>query len=1108
MGRAAGLTTTRWFVTGARCLEPALEVRSNPGRKRPDSQVPPVRRRHSHQPVRARSLFAQLCPRPGRGWPARDRLRTGTVSAICRAGDSAPLLKPESGVRPLYLGRHSRQRPVPHPRVGFLCALALILLAASSAQSQSISRGTLNGLVRDDRGAALAGARVVVTEVATGVTRKLFTGSKGEFRLRLLPPGGYDVFVEELGYQPRLIHNVSVYPARSVDLAISLTLVELPINQVATETFAAPVEGSRAGLGEWYSPFAVQRLPEERREITDLGRLSTISDAELTTSGLPGHLSRVVIDGLPGATALHPDLPPGRSAGAPFSLSAIAAAELLTNGADVEWSGSAGAYLSAYSHRGTRQPEVRAYGDWTGGALTTSDFFESPDAETNTVRAGAVLSGPIVRDTAHYVLGVDARRLETTLPRAWEIATDDASLQAVAQDSFGVDLSPYIEQRVAAADLITAFGRFDWQIAGSHALSTRADFAYLQLGGGLSRDPSLGREPIASLGSEVEGLDLSTGATLASQFGRRFSQELRFGVNFSERTYRGTSVLGTRIVDGGQAFGTDPAIPGEFERIAFDASQTLHLALGSHRLKAGLALSVEVYEQRYAHGGGLFTFAGVDEFARREGTFSLLGGAPPFAEFNSSQLGIFIQDLWAAAPGLDVLFGLRYEVENLDDQKVQLNAEWLERSGLRTTDFDDDVEKLSPRFAFRWDISQRGEWLVQGAAGVYHDRVSPGLFAELVTLSHPNEFRRGVGALGRWPGVPDRAAAPGLGPRLTLLAPEFEPPRSARASLGLSRLFAERTAVQVSGGYRHTSRLPRRADLNLALGPSGRDQHGRQILGTLVQQGSLLTVSPGSNRRFDGFDLVSAINADGTSDFWDVTFRIERHPAPFLDLLAAYTYSWTRDDWLSARGGGPEAQLTPLFTAVAGDEWREARSDFDAPHRAVLGAELKFPGTVGLSIAALYRFSSGLPFTPGFRDGVDVNGDGSGQNDPAFVDPTIPGMDELLADWDCLAEQVGAFAERNSCRAPGVHLLDARVALALFNYQGRPVELVVDALNLLDTDVGIRDRALYLIDRTATLQTGPDGTITLPLVVNPNFGEALVRRSSGRSLRLGVRAGL
>jgi hypothetical protein len=383
------------------------------------------------------------------------------------------------------------------------------------------------------------------------------------------------------------------------------------------------------------------------------------------------------------------------------------------------------------------------------------------------------------------------------------------------------------------------------------------------------------------------------------------------------------------------------------------------------------------------------------------------------------------------------------------------------------------------------------------------------VFGELVAEDGSIETRRGVGALESWPEAPGLAAAPTVGPRLTLLGPEFGPPRTGRTSLGLSRLFAEGTAIHVSGSYRYTDFLPRRQDINLALAPTGQDQYGRPIYGTLVKEGSLLAGEPGTNRRFPDFSLVSALDADGVSKYWDATVRVERRAGDWLDLLAAYTLSWGEDNWLAPNGGGPDLQLSPFPKGLNGTDWTTGRSDFDIPHRAVLGAQAKLESDVlSLRVAGFYRWQSGTPFTPGFRAGVDVNGDGAAGNDPAFIDETIPGVTDLMGDWECLADQAGRFADRNSCRGPSLHLLDARAAVGFLRLQGHPVEVVVDVLNILDADIGTRDAALYLIDRDQDLLIAADGTVTVPLVTNPNFGEALSHYGSGRAFRLGLRIGL
>jgi hypothetical protein len=395
---------------------------------------------------------------------------------------------------------------------------------------------------------------------------------------------------------------------------------------------------------------------------------------------------------------------------------------------------------------------------------------------------------------------------------------------------------------------------------------------------------------------------------------------------------------------------------------------------------------------------------------------------------------------------------------------------------------------------------------VHGDAGLFFGGADPAIMGELLTHAGAAESRRGLGILGSWPAVPDSTAAPVMGPALTLLARDFAPPRTGRVTVGFNRSLTGGISVDVSGTYRHTDFLPRRADLNLPLAPGARDQYGRTIYGTLVQDGSLLAAAPGSNRRFAGFDLVSAINADGFSDYWGVTVALERTLGRGLSLLASYTYSRTTDNWLGAGGGGPEAQLSPFADSLNGIDWAKGRSDFDVPHRLVLGAEVALPARPGVRLGLLYQYRSGYPFTPGFRDGVDANGDGSGSNDPAFVDNSVNGMDAVVARWDCLRSQIGRFVARNSCRAPGVQGLSARLAVGLPKVGDRRMELVLDALNVVHSDVGIVDRALFLVDRAGTLTQNPQTRVwTVPLVANPNFGKLLVRQTGATVWRVGLR---
>lgn len=510
----------------------------------------------------------------------------------------------------------------------------------------------------------------------------------------------------------------------------------------------------------------------------------------------------------------------------------------------------------------------------------------------------------------------------------------------------------------------------------------------------------------------------------------------------------------------------------------------LHLRAAAHRLKGGITASLRSYEYD-SRDPGLTGLAGGDGTA-----------AGSEAAFVVPHFAGFVQDNWRAAPGLDLLFGVRFDSERLPREEVMPSAEWFRRTGVVSNEFEEGTARWSPRLGFLWDVQQRHRLTLYGAGGMYAGTAEPGLFSEAVTHDGSLYDRGESGA--------DSSGTQLLRPVYTFLSPGFEAPYSTRGSLGATLSLGGGAAVRVATSYRRTDSLPRRTDVNLLPAPVARDPSGRPVYGTLRREGERVFADPGSNRRFDEFAGVGVLSSDGWSSYRSLTASLERRGGPGgLQLLASYTFSDTRDNWLAARDGRGDAALSP-FPEETGDDWREGRSDFDVPHRLVVGAETALPGLGAVRLATLYRLESGPPFTPGFRPGVDANGDGSSLNDPAFVDPGVAGMDAVLGAWECLREQASRFADRNSCRGETVHALDARLALRLVRGGRYALELVADGLNLTGRAIRYPDGALYLVDPAGSLARGA-GTVTLPLLANPNFGRPLADAAPGRILRLGFR---
>ena len=80
-----------------------------------------------------------------------------------------------------------------------LFGLALLLAMIASGFAQTT--GEITGVITDGSGAAVNGASVTVTNIATGATRRVTTNSEGVFSFPSLMPGGYTLKVEQMGFK-------------------------------------------------------------------------------------------------------------------------------------------------------------------------------------------------------------------------------------------------------------------------------------------------------------------------------------------------------------------------------------------------------------------------------------------------------------------------------------------------------------------------------------------------------------------------------------------------------------------------------------------------------------------------------------------------------------------------------------------------------------------------------------------------------------------------------------------------------------------------------------------------------------------------------------------
>ena len=983
-------------------------------------------------------------------------------------------------------------------RGSWLIALALLALPARAA-GQSITTGSISGTVRSAAGSSLAGAFVTLSETGSGASRFVETGADGSFAFQLLPPGTYDLVVEQLRHRPRRVRAIVIEPGSKLTVNAILEVASPPVTSIDSTTYGSGAAGASPGAARSVPPVGFDRFPLPERTMAATLALSPIAGPDGVAEGLPLSFARSAVDGTPALRAVHQFLPADELAAA--SHWGLERVMDLWAPTDVEWGGTAGSILNGSPRRGARGVTGRLWADWSGSAGASSRFFDPNAASHSSFRGGVMVSGALVRDTLHFSLGAEAERLQTPLPAAWVDAGADSGFAAAVDQDYGVDLLPYLTTRVAERKRIAAFGRLDGRIGGG---SLR-----LWTGFGKTEDrlPDVGLRGTTGVGTRKDGIDVAATGVFTTTISRLIAQELRVGFSRSSREYLDGPVAATRIGGGPISFGTDPALPGDFAVTDVRMSEALHVNMGATRVKLGVSANYGAHDRTYQFGrSGEYLFANQAAFSSGTGVASLTSGTPAPAKFSVLGLGAFLQNEWSPAPQVTLIIGLRFDAEMLPEREIPFSQSWFDLTEIRNDSLKAFQYRLSPRFGFRWSFGEADDWVVEGGAGLYHGGVDPVVLAEVIAESGQTLVHRGVGSV-TWNEPSDLGGTTQIGSRLSLPGPDLQAPRSARFRFGLARRLGRGGALEVAASYRHTDFLTRRHDLNRLPGPASRDQYGRPVYGELSQQGEFLMADPGSNRRFEGFEMVSALDPDGYSDFVALTTRVDLPMGRFLTLLGSHTYSRTTDNWLTGGALGPYAQLTPFPDSLAdGSDWAEGTSDYDIPHRVVVGIEMMPLGRAGFSIAALYRYRSGLPFTPGHRYGVDANADGSVSNDPAYVDPNLNGMDALLAGWACLTPLRNDFATRNACRDPAVSSLDVRLGLGPVVVGGYPIEVWVEALNVTSVGEPVYDHALVLVDAAQSVTTDPTaGTVTVPLVANPGFGQPLAYRGAGRALRLGLR---
>ncbi|MGH7457470.1 MAG: TonB-dependent receptor [Longimicrobiaceae bacterium] len=681
----------------------------------------------------------------------------------------------------------------------------------------------------------------------------------------------------------------------------------------------------------------------------------------------------------------------------------------------------------------------------------------------------------------------------------------------ILANEYGFDVSDQSGVFEETDDQEAVFGRIDYAINPSHRLTVRANYTNFR---NQNDRISAGGDEARSMGGTFEDQTLSLVGELNSTLNQRATvyNTLRLHYSDEKRPRPANSSLPSVTVDlddgslgyGGNFFGI--LFANNLEESKFQLTDNLTWEVGNHTLKVGTDnIFANTFNEFWLNGNGFFTFGSLDDFRDRTPGFSLRfvpaapgSGEPdpnptaPIADFDTREHAFYLQDEWRATDRLLLMLGLRYDYMAFpDDGEPLSNPEFRtildDEFGVSTADTPNDVNNFGPRVSFSYDFSGNQTSVLRGGGGLFYGRV-PAVLHGNVLSSTPNPLLAIVCIAAATPEFryeewqdPDNIPSDcrfrgfqgdpfGIGivgaPEIATWDPELGFPATAKFNLGYEHQFSPRLQAGVQAIYSQTRDNYHVMDLNLQE-PVFFTADGRPVH---TEAAGFEPDDAASERDYGVTSEVRRVyhqTDHGLARGFNLKLDLESRPLENLRIGANYTYNRASDNssfiCCTANAGLFDTPTAgdPNFLGEEGDDvagtW--APSDFERRHVIVGNAIWALPADFNLGV--IYRAQSGNPFTPTVSG--DINADGNDGNDRPFIpDPDIPialrfenpaeleEYRQLVAQNDCLRENVGRIIGRNVCRNPWWHSLNVKASKGFSTFGGQKLEVVLDLFNLLD----------------------------------------------------------
>ena len=1005
--------------------------------------------------------------------------------------------------------------------------LAVVMMAwAQAGYGQTVTTGTLSGIVTDQQGAVLPGVTVEAVHQPTGTTYEATTDDEGRFNMLNVRVGGpYQVTARLSGFRERQLGDVQVALGEARQVNFQLQLATL--TETVTVTAEVPLlDASRAGTAANVSREAIETLPTIGRSLFDFARISphftpislNADPNSISVAGQNNRYNNVQIDG-----AVNNDVfglapsgaPGGQTEAEPVSLDAIQELQLVVSPYDVRQGMFAGGGINAITRSGTNDVRGTAYYFGRNQSVVGESPTGTPIADFSSHEFGASLGGKIVENRAFYFANVDFGRKET--PSGFSINStgqtfgfneDAQRFLNILRTRYNYDPGDTNESiRDTANNKV--FVRTDFNLATGHQLTLRHN--YIDGLNDIGR-PDTTRFIFPDNFYQFESTTNSTVGQLNSIFGRSFN-EARITYQ-RQRDLRGGQpdtaapfpMVDVRVPAGGSNFlraGRENfSSANELDVDVLEITNDYTRVWGSHTVVFGTHNEFFKFRNLFIRDAfGNYTFTSLDLFeqglaASYDHSFSVTSDPRQAARFNVNQFGFYLGDQWRPGSRVTATFGVRLDLPRFPD-KPTANPDAVAIYGF-STDEVPNQQLWSPRAGFTYAISEERNELVRAGIGLFTGR-TPYVWLSNQYGNTGIEFQRvraTENANNRIPFVPD----PNNQPRtitgatsavsrneLDVIDPDYKFPHLIRGNAAYDRELFGGWVGTAEFLFSKTVKDIKYQNLNL-----------RQV-GTRLDGRPVFSFPPAGTPGNQYGDVILLTNTD-EGHSWTMSFEARRAFRAGWFTNASYMFGQARS---IMDGQNSQAASNWGQAFVPGDPNNAplTRSNFDPGHRINVALSRDFRiGDAGVFFGTYYSGQSGRPYSLNYSS--DFNGDGRTTNDllyiPAnasevvFTNGTFDQFMAFINQEECYSEFIGRIHERNACRAPWINTWDLRFGVNVPTGGRTRTELTFDlsnVTNLFDEQRGLLEYANFndILVASGSVNAAGQTTYNIGSLTNPNF---------------------